>query len=135
MKKTKLIVILVCLSVTLSSVAIAGSYQSRYGFGTGNFKAPDPLGLNNRDPLGLGNNYQFKFEESRPKRPSLYDPAGQTMGFINTDNGFVYSNQGQMMFRIGSDNGVYSTTGKHHSRIKDERIMYRRDGKYMGRIK
>jgi len=135
MQKTMLVVIIVCFTVTLANVAMAGGYQSRYGFGTGNFQAPDPLGLNNGDPLGLGNSYEYKYKESRPKRPSLYDDTGQQLGYINPENGIVFSNQGQMMFRISRDNGVYSSTGQYLGRITDEGKLYNRTGQYMGRIK
>lgn len=134
MQKTMLIIIIVCFTIALTNVAIAGGYQSRFGFGTGNFRAPDPLGLNNGDPLGLGNAYKYSYNEGRSERPRLYDATGQALGFINPDNGYVFSNQGEIMFRIDSNQDVYSKAGQHLGRMDEDGKLYRRDGLYMGRI-
>jgi hypothetical protein len=128
MQKPILIVLIVCLTAALTDAAFAGGfYQSRYGFGTGNYRAPDPL--------GLGNNYEYKYKESSPERKRIYTSTGQMMGFINPENGVVFSSQGGIMFRIDRNNRVLDTTnGAQLGKITDEGKLYRNDGLYMGKI-
>lgn len=153
MQKPMLIILIVCFTAALTNAAFAGGlYQSRYGFGTGNFKVPDPLGLNNQDPLGLGNNYKYKYKESRPEPQNkslykrygeepinnnsvkAYDIVGEFIGnFDNTGN--ISDSHGYVIGKFDKDGNIFNPVGQLQGRIDNDGVIYDLHGSSQGRIR